>query len=85
MRRHANATAGAVRRVVFYGAAQWRAHRSVYDQAVQITTPLTAGRDGSVYFGFTVTGATPAHLSSGIARIDADGHGRARDERAGES
>jgi len=27
-----------------------------------------------VYFGFTVTGATPAHLSSGIARIDAHGH-----------
>jgi hypothetical protein len=66
--------AGAVRRLVFYGAAQWRAHRSAYDKAVQITTPLTAGRDGSVYFGFTVTGATPAHLSSGIARIDAHGH-----------
>jgi hypothetical protein len=27
-----------------------------------------------VYFGFTVTGATPAHLSSGIARIDRRGH-----------
>ena len=27
-----------------------------------------------MYFGFTVTGATPAHLSSGIARIDAHGH-----------
>jgi hypothetical protein len=46
----------------------------VYDKAVQVTTPLTAGPDGSVYFGFTVKGATPAHLSSGIARIDADGH-----------
>jgi hypothetical protein len=74
VRRHANKTAGAVRRVVFYGAAQWRAHRSVYDRAVQITTPLTAAADGSVYFGFTVTGSTPAHLSSGIARIDAHGH-----------
>jgi len=74
VRRHANKTAGAVRRVVFYGAAQWRAHRSVYDRAVQITTPLTAAADGSVYFGFTVTGSTQAHLSSGIARIDAHGH-----------
>ena len=36
--------------------------------------PLTAGPDGAVYFGFTVTGRTPAHLSSGIARIGADGH-----------
>jgi hypothetical protein len=74
MREHANRTVGAVRRLVFYGAAQWRAHRSAYDKAVTVTTPLTAGPDGSVYFGFTVTGATPAHLSSGIARIDADGH-----------
>ena len=74
VRKHANLKAGAVRRLVFYGAAQWRAHRSVYDKAVQVTTPLTAGPDGSVYFGFTVKGATPAHLSSGIVRIDAHGH-----------
>jgi hypothetical protein len=74
VREHANLKAGAVRRLVFYGAAQWKAHRSAYDKAVQITTPLTAAPDGSVYFGFTVNGATPAHLTSGIARIDADGH-----------
>jgi hypothetical protein len=73
VRRHANLAAGAVRRVVFYGAAEWRAHRAAYDKAVQITTPLTAGPGGSLYFGFTVTGATPAHLSSGIARIGPDG------------
>jgi hypothetical protein len=73
-RADANSAAGAVRRLVFYGAAQWKAHTSAYDKAVFITTPLTAGPDGSLYFGFTVTGATPAHLSSGIARIDADGH-----------
>ncbi len=74
MRGHADLAVGAVHRRVFYGAAQWKAHRSAYDKAVQITTPLTAGPDRSVYFGFTVTGATPAHLSSGIARIDAHGH-----------
>jgi hypothetical protein len=74
VRQHADMMAGAVQRLVFYGAAQWAAHRSTYDKAVQITTPLTAGPDGSVYFGFTVTGATPSHLSSGIARIDARGH-----------
>jgi hypothetical protein len=74
MRGHANLRVGSVRRLVFYGAAQWKAHRSTYDKAVQITTPLTAAPDGSVYFGFTVNGATPAHLTSGIARIDADGH-----------
>jgi hypothetical protein len=73
LRAQANMAAGAVRRLVFYGAAQWKAHRSAYDKAVQITTPLTAGPDGSVYFGFTVKGSTPAHLSSGIARIGPDG------------
>ena len=70
VRRHANLAAGAVRRLVFYGASQRRAHRAAYDKAVQITTPLTAGPHGSIYFGFTVTGATPAHLASGIARIE---------------
>jgi hypothetical protein len=74
LREHVNSAVGAVHRLVFYGAAQWKAHRSTYDKAVQITTPLTAGPDGSLYFGFTVTGATPAHLSNGIARIDAHGH-----------
>ena len=74
MRGDADLLSGRVRRLVFYGAGQWKAHRSTYDRAVQITTPLTAGPDGSLYFGFTVTGTTPAHLSSGIARIDADGH-----------
>jgi len=74
MRSNADLATGVVRRLVFYGPAQWNAHRSAYEKAVQITTPLTAGPDGSVYFGFTVAGATPAHLSSGIARIDANGH-----------
>ena len=74
LRRNANLATGAVRREAFYGLAQWKAHRSAYDRAVRITTPLTAGPDGSVYFGFTVAGATPKHLSSGIARIDARGH-----------
>lgn len=73
-RTHVNSAHGRVQRVVFYGAAAWAAHKSVYDKAVQITTPLTAGPGGSVYFGFTVTGSTPAHLVSGIAAIDANGH-----------
>jgi hypothetical protein len=74
VRRHANVTTGPVRRLVFYGASGWRTHRAAYDKAVQITTPLTAGPHGAVYFGFTVSGPTPAHLSSGIARIGAHGH-----------
>jgi hypothetical protein len=75
MRAHANQAIGSVRRIVFYGAAQWKAHRAIYNKAVQISTPLTAGPDGSIYFGFTVIGSTPNHLTSGIARIAPDGHG----------
>ena len=74
MRHQANNPSGAVQRRVFYGAAEWRAHRAAFDKAVRITTPLTAGPDGSVYFGFTVSGKTPTRLSSGIARIAANGH-----------
>lgn len=74
MRNHPNHVVGSVQRRVFYGLRQWDAHRATYNKAVQVTTPITAGRDGSVYFGFTVTGATPAHLKSGIARIGASGH-----------
>src|SRR5881275_734335 len=50
IRRHANVTTGAVRRLVFYGAARWRAHKAAYDKAVHVTTPLTSAPDGSLYF-----------------------------------
>jgi hypothetical protein len=75
MRGHANQAKAPASRLAFYGAAQWKAHKSVYDNAVQVTTPITAGPDGSLYFGFVVHGTTPAHLTSGIARIAANGHG----------
>src|SRR5262245_9043065 len=42
MRGGVDLASGAVQRRVFYGAAQWKAHRPAYDKAVQINTPLTA-------------------------------------------
>src|SRR6185437_8692934 len=68
------AATGAMHRLVFYGATEWQAHKAAFRKAVDITTPLTAAPDGSLYFGFTVSGPTPDNLSSGIARIDAHGH-----------
>ena len=44
-------------------------------QAVQITTPLTTGPDGSLYFGFSATKDAPGRLRNGIARISPSGHG----------
>jgi len=75
VRSHVDSATGAVHRLAFYGLGRWRAHRAAYRAAVQITTPLTTGPDGSLYFGFSTTPGTPGRLRSGIARISPDGHG----------
>jgi hypothetical protein len=67
--------AGSVHRVAFYGIEHYRAHRGKYRAAVQITTPLTTGPDGSVYFGFTAAADSPGHLRNGLARISPTGEG----------
>jgi hypothetical protein len=61
---------------VFYGRANYRADRAAYHRNVMVSTPPTADAAGNVFFGFRVTGPTPLNLKSGIARIDAAGHGR---------
>jgi hypothetical protein len=60
---------------VFYGAAAYNAAPAAFNQSVFINTPITVDAQGNVYFGFVVTGANPAGLTSGIARIGADGNG----------
>jgi hypothetical protein len=75
IRSHVNRAKGGVRRVAFYGLDRWRAHRQAYRQDVHITTPLTTGPDGSLYFGFAATSDAPGHLRSGVARISPSGHG----------
>lgn len=67
---HAKATT-----LVFYGAAEYTNHRSTYDQDVRIDTPITTDSQGDAFFGFIVTGQTPAGLQSGIARLAPDGTG----------
>jgi hypothetical protein len=66
---------GHVQRVAFYGLGHYRAHRTAYRDAVQISTPLTTGPDGSLYFGFSAAPDAPRHLRSGVARISPSGHG----------
>ncbi len=60
---------------VFFGSATYNANPGAYDAAVFINTPLTCDAQGNVFFGFQVTGANPAGLVSGIARVDANGNG----------
>lgn len=75
IRSGVNHATGRVRRVAFYGLGHYRAHRAAYRSAVQITTPLTTGPDGSLYFGFSAMPGAPRHLHSGVARISPSGRG----------
>jgi len=66
-----------VTHVAFYGISNYNAGNNSlgYNSSVYIDTPLTADSQGNILFGFRVTGANPSNLSSGIARIDANGNG----------
>jgi hypothetical protein len=70
-----DSTTGSLQTAVFYGAGAYAAAQSTFDSTVFINTPITADAGGNVYFGFVVTGTNPADLSSGFARIAADGTG----------
>jgi hypothetical protein len=72
-RDNADAAQGTVQSIAFYGNASYDAARATYDASVIIDTPLTIDSRGNVYFGFVVTGATPLGLTSGFARVAADG------------
>ncbi|HYD23505.1 MAG TPA: hypothetical protein VEB68_01825 [Croceibacterium sp.] len=75
VRADANAASGAFATHVFYGAATYNANPAAFDGSVFINTPLTADAQGNVFFGFQVTGANPAGLVGGIARVTPDGTG----------
>jgi len=74
-RDHPDASAGPTGELAFYGLANYLQNQPAYDANVFINTPITADPAGNIYFGFLVTGATPLGLSSGVARISADGRG----------
>jgi hypothetical protein len=70
-----DAASGASGRLAFYGLSNYQENPAAYGANVIINTPLTADQHGNIFFGFTVQGATPAGLESGIARMDAAGEG----------
>ena len=75
MRADAVAANGTFAAQIFYGAATYNANPAAFDGSVFINTPLTADALGNIFFGFVVTGANPAGLVSGIARVSPDGTG----------
>jgi hypothetical protein len=75
VRSDVDAAGGSFATHVFYGAATYNANPAAFDANVFINTPLTADAQGNVFFGFQVTGANPANLVGGIARVAPDGTG----------
>jgi hypothetical protein len=75
VRQTPDQTRGTVSRLVFYGKKNYAQNPTLYQQNVQINTPLTTDANGNLYFGFLVLGATPIGLQSGVARVAADGTG----------
>ena len=72
-RDDADAATGSFVAQAFYGATAYAANAAAFDATVFINTPLTADAQGNIFFGFQVTGANPAGLVGGIARVAPDG------------
>lgn len=70
-----DSASGATGQIAFYGNAVYANNSAAMAATVMISTPITADAAGNIYFGFDVTGANPANLTSGLARIGADGAG----------
>jgi hypothetical protein len=71
----ASATAPAVQTAVFYGANVYQGAQAELNAAVMISTPITVDAAGNAWFGFFVTTANSAGLTSGVARLSATGTG----------
>jgi hypothetical protein len=75
MREDPDAATGTFTPQVFFGTSTYSANAATFDSTVFINTPVTADAQGNLFFGFHVTGANPAGLVSGIARLAPDGTG----------
>jgi hypothetical protein len=75
VRRSPDSATGTSAHLYFYGLSNYQANPQVYQQNVQINTPLTTDANGNIFFGFLVLGSTPIGLQSGLARIAPDGRG----------
>lgn len=74
-RDNVDSTTGNVQTAVFYGENVYNGAKAELDAAVMISTPVTVDAAGNAYFGFFVTAANSAGLSSGVARVAANGTG----------
>jgi hypothetical protein len=75
MRSSPDSKTGKEKTLVFYGAKEYKKNKNTFNSSVMVSTPITADDAGNLYFGFVVTGSNPANLTSGLARISANGTG----------
>src|SRR5262249_6487459 len=67
-RNNVDSPTGPTGQITFYSGAP--------DSTVFIDTPITSDSHGNIFFGFRVQGTSPTFgTQSGLARIDASGHG----------
>jgi uncharacterized protein (TIGR03437 family) len=74
-RENADSSSGNQGQLAFYGIENYQTNPQTYSSNVMISTPIVSDSMGNIYFGFVVTGSTPQNLTSGIARIGANGQG----------
>lgn len=72
-RDDADAATGSFKSLVFYGESMYNANKTTLDKTIIINTPISSDAQNNLYFGFVATPGNAAGLSSGIARIAADG------------
>ncbi len=70
-----DALTGPSGQIAFYGTATYLGNPAAFNGTVKISTPITSDRYGNIFFGYTVLGANPLNLQSGIAKITYNGIG----------
>jgi hypothetical protein len=73
-RSSVDSATGAAGQFAFYGMANYNANKAAFNAAIQVSTPITADRNGNIFFGF-VAGSNPLNIVSGVARIAPSGVG----------
>lgn len=73
VREQADSNSGSVRALAFYGDSVYATSSAALDTQVMINTPLTVDGAGNVFFGFIAAAGNAAGLTSGFARVAADG------------
>ncbi len=79
IRSNPDSATGTAARVSFVNLASYLSDPAAFNNAIQISTPITADSEGNLYFGYLSNGAAlpgyPNGIPSGLARISSTGGG----------